>query len=90
MRSSHDFVVPSLDGSREVDDNPEVDKPVTVESQLDKYCARPNTGDFNKLTLLKFVEQYKIPKKKGDAFIPRKQEVLDITRPYCSPDPDGP
>ena len=90
VRSSHDFVVLSLDGSREVDDNLEVDKPVTVESQLDQYCARPDTGDFNKLTLLEFVKQYKIPKKKGVAFVPRKKEVLVIPRPNCSPDPDGP
>ena len=90
VRSSRDFVVLSLDGSREVDDNLEVDKPVTVESQLNQYCACPDTGDFNKLSLLEFVEQYKIPKKKGVAFVPRKKEVLVISRPYCSPDPDGP
>ena len=90
VRTSRDFVVLSLDGSREVDDNLEADKPVTVESQLDQYCARPETGEFNKLTLLEFVEQYKIPKKKGVAFVPRKKEVLVIPRPYCSPDPDGP
>ena len=89
VRSSRDFVVLCLDGSREVDDNLEADKPVTVESQLDQYCARPDTGEFNKLTLLD-VEQYKIPKKKGVAFVPRKKEVLVIPRPYSSPDPDGP
>ena len=90
VRSSRDFVVLSLDGSREVDDNLEADKPVTVESQLHQYCARPDTGEFNQVTLLEFVEQYKIPKKKGVAFIPRKKEVLVIPRPYFSPDPDGP
>ena len=90
VRSSRDFVVLSLDGSREVDDNLEADKPVTVESQLDQYCARPDTGEFNKLTLLEFVEQFKIPKKEGVAFVPRKKEVLVIPRPYCTPDPDGP
>ena len=89
VRSSRDFVVLSLDGSREMGDNLEADKPVTVESQLDQYCAYPDTGEFNKLTLLEFVKQYKIPKKKGVAFVPRKKEVLVIPRPYCS-DPDGP
>ena len=89
VRSSRDFVVLSLDGSREVDNILEQDKPVTVESQLDQYCARPDTGDFNQLSLLEFVEWYKIPKKKGVAFILRKKEVLVIPRPYCSPDPDG-
>ncbi len=90
VKSSRDFVVLSLDGSREVDDNLEEDKPVTLESQLDQYCTRPDTGDFNQLTLLKFVEKYKIPKKKGDSVILRKKEVLVIPRPYCSSDPDGP
>ena len=73
-----------------MDNNLEADKPVTIESQLDQYSARPDTGDFNQLSLLEFVEQYKIPKKKGVAFILRKKEVLVIPRPYCSPDPDGP
>ncbi len=90
VKSSRDFVVLSLDGSREVDDNLEEDKPVTLESQLDQYCTRPDTGDFNQLTLLKFVEKYKIPKKKGDSIIIRKKEVLVIPRPHCSSDPDGP
>ena len=90
VRSSRDFVVLSLDGSREVDNNLEQDKPVTVESQLDQYCACPDTIDFNQLSLLEFVERYKIPKKKGVAFILRKKEVLVIPRPYCSPEPDRP
>ena len=64
VRSSRNFVVLSLDGSREVDDNLEENKPVTVESQLDQYCARPDTGDFNKRTLLEFVEQYKIQEER--------------------------
>ena len=90
VSSSRDFVVLSLDGSREVDDNLEADKPVTIESQLDQYCARPDTGDFNQLSLLEFVKQYKILKKKGVAFILRKKEMLVIPHPYCSPDPDEP
>ncbi len=90
VKSSRDFVVLSLDGSREVDDNLEEDKPVTLKSPLDQYCTRPDTGDFNQITLLKFVEKYKIPKKKGDSIILRKKEVLVIPRPYCSSDPDGP
>ena len=89
MASGLNWLV-SSDGSREVDDNLEADKPVTVKSQLDQYCARQDTGDFNKLTLLEFVKQYKIPKKKGVAFVTRNKEVLVIPRPYCSPDPDGP
>ena len=90
VRASRDFVILSLDGSRQVDDRLEEDKPVTVESQLDQYCARPVTDDFDKLTLSEFVQKYKLPKKKGDALIPRKKDVVVIARPYCSPDPAGP
>ena len=90
VRASRDIVILSLDGSRQVDDRLEEDKPVTVESQLDQYCARPVTEDFDKLTLSEFVQKYKLPKKKGDALIPRKKDVVVIARPYCSPDPAGP
>ena len=90
VRSSRDFVILSLDGSRQVDDRLEEDKPVTVESQLDQYCARPVTDDFDKLTLSEFVQKYKLPKKKGDALLPRKKDVVVIARPYCSLDPAGP
>ena len=86
VRASRDFVILSLDGSWQGDE----DKPVTVESQLDQYCARPVTDDFAKLTLSEFVQKYKLPKKKGDALIPRKKDVVIIARPYCSPDPPGP
>ena len=55
VRASRDFVILSLDGSRQVDDRLEEDKPVTVESLLDQYCARPVTDDFDKLTLSEFV-----------------------------------
>ena len=90
VRASRDFVILSLDGSQQVDDRLEEDKPVTVESQLDQCCARPVTDDFDKLTLSEFVQKYKLPKKKGDALIPRKKDVVVIARPYCSPDPSGP
>ena len=63
---------------------------MTVESQLDQYCAQPVTDDFDKLTLSEFVQKYKLPKKKGDALIPRKKDVVVIACPYCSPDPAGP
>ncbi len=84
VKLSRDFVVLSLDGSREVDDNLEEDKPVTLETQLDQYCNRPDTGDFNQITLLKFVKKYKIPKKKGNAIILRKKEVLVIPRLFIA------
>ena len=86
VRASRDFVILSLDGSRQVDDRLEEDKHMIVESRLDQYCARTVTDDFDKLTLSEFVQKYKLPKKKGDALIPRKK---DVARPYCSPDPAG-
>lgn len=90
VNSSRDVVVLSLEGTREVNDTLEENKPVTLESQLDQYCARPGTSEFDRLPLLGFVERYKIPKKKGDPLIPRKKEVVVIPRPYCSSDPNGP
>ena len=86
VRASRDFVILSLDGSRQVDDRLEEDKPVTVESQLDQYCARPVTDDFDKLTLSEFVQKYKLPKKKGDALIPRKSLSHVHTAPQIQQD----
>ena len=89
-RASRDFVILSLDGSREVDDKLEEGSVVTVDSQIDHYCMRPSTPAFENLTLLQFVQKYRIPKKAGDTLFPRKKEVIVIVRPYCSPDPEGP
>ncbi len=86
VKLSRDFVVLSFDRSREVDDNLEEDKPVTLETQLDQYCNCPDT----KITLLKFVKKDKIPKKKRECNHSQKKEVLVIPRPYCSSDPDRP
>ena len=91
FRASRDFVFLSLDGSREVDDKTdEGSQVVTVDSQLDHYSSRPNTPEFENLTLLKFVQRYKIPKRVGDNLFRRKKEVVVIIRPYCSPNPNCP
>ena len=81
VRSSRNFVVLSLDGSREMDDNLEADKPVTVESQLDHYCARPDTGDFNQLTLLdlsKSTRKAQDPKEERCCIRSQKEGSADL------------
>ena len=89
-RSTRDFINLSLDGSRELDVKLDQDRNVTVDSQLDQYCARPSTPQFESLTLLQFIQRFKTPKKIGDNIICRQKEVIVIPRPYCSPDPSGP
>ena len=88
--ASRDFVILSLDSSREVDNKLDEGKVVTIDSYLDHYSARPATADFQDLTILLFVERYRIPKRIGDNLVRRKKEVVVIVRPYCSPDPEGP
>ncbi len=56
FRAPRDFVVLSLDGSRQVTETLEEDKSVTVDSQLDHYCARPDVPEFREVSLLKFVQ----------------------------------
>ena len=65
-------------------------KVVTIDSYLDHYCARPAMAEFQDLTILQFVERYRIPKRIGDNLVCRKKEVVVIVRPYCSPDPESP
>ena len=88
--ASRDFVILSLDGSREVNNKLDEGKVVTIDSYLDHYCARPAKTEFQELTILQFVERYRIPKRIGDNLVHRKKEVVVIVRPYCSPDPEGP
>ena len=89
-RASRDFVMLSLDGSRQLEDRLEENKSVTVNSQLDHYCARPSTPQFEDMTLLQFIQSYRTPKKVGEDLIRRKKEVIVIVCPCCSPDPRGP
>ena len=51
FRASRDFVILSFDGSRQLEDQ------VIVDSQLDHYCARPSTTQFEDMTLLQFVHE---------------------------------
>ena len=90
FRASRDFVILSLDGSRQVDDVLEDNRPATVSSQLDQYCSRPDAHSFTDISLLEFVQKYKITKKTSDVPTRRNKDVIVIPRPYCSPDPAGP
>ena len=88
--ASRDFVILSLDGSREVDNKLDEEKVVTIDSYLDHYCAHPAMTEFQELTILQFVEWYRFSKRIGDNLVHRKKEVVVIVRPYCSPNPEGP
>ena len=90
-RASRDFVILSLDGSRQVDnDQEEGTAVVTLASQLDHYRSRPTTPHMEGLTLLEFVQRYRMPKSVGSDPVSRKKEVVVIVIPFCSPDPQGP
>ena len=88
--ASRDFVVLSLDGSRALSDRLDDDHAATNLSSLDHYKARPDSPLFNSLTLLKFMQEYKVTK--GDESRPtcRAKEVVVIVRPFLSPEPGGP
>ena len=43
-----------------------------------------------RLTLLEFVQRYRMPKSVGSDPVSRKKEVVVIVIPFCSPDPQGP
>ena len=61
-RASRDFVILSLDGSRQVDnDQEEGTAVVTLASQLGYYRSRPTTPHMEGLTLLEFVQRYRSP-----------------------------
>ena len=88
--ASRDFVVLSLDGSRQVEEQLEEGKPATAVSTLDHYINRPGTQQFERMTLLHFVQHYSMPKGEDEEPSARQKEVVVIARPYCSPDPNGP
>ena len=62
-KASRTFVTLSLDGSREVAEDLHAGRSVTVDSQLDHYCARPANPHFVLLNLLEFVQKYLFPRK---------------------------
>ena len=90
FKSSREFILLSLDGSREVEENLTEDGRATAPSILDQYMVRPATSHFNTITLLEFARQYTMPKQPNTEPKQRSKKVVVISRPYCSPNPDGP
>ena len=87
--ASRDFVMLSLDGSRQVEKRLEEGKPTTALSALDHYTNRPATPQFEEVTLLHFVQHHLMPKNVGEEPIARRKMVVARVRPHCSPDTDG-
>ena len=90
FKASREFVVLSLDGSRAVEDRLEENHQATAPSILDHYMCRPNSPQFNSMTLLEFTRQYSVPKTLESEPTRRSKHIVVIPRPYCSPDPSGP
>ena len=62
-RASRDFVYLTLDGSRQVDSNQEEGTAiVTLASQLDHYINRITSTEMEELSLLEFVQKFRMPK----------------------------
>ena len=89
IQSSRDFTILSLDGSRQVEDRLQDNSHATVASILDHYVHRPTTPIFAEMKLLHFTRNYSMPKDTGSEPKRHKMKVVS-TRPYCSPDPNGP
>ena len=90
FKSSREFLVLSLDGSRAVHSELTEGENATAPSIVDHYCARPASEAFESMTLLSFAQDYSLPRSLGDQPKRRNKKVVIISRPYCSPDPSGP
>ena len=62
FKTSRDFVILSLDGSRAVQDHLQEGQRATALSIVDHYMGRPDSPRFNTMTLLEFARQYSMPK----------------------------
>ena len=90
FKSSREFTILSLDGSRTLYSELVDGQNATAPSIVDHYCARPSTEQFERMTLLNFTQNYSLPKSLGEQPKRRKKMVVVIPRPYCSSDPNGP
>lgn len=88
--ASREFVILSLDNSRQLKDRVHEHSPITKPSIVDHYHGRPNTTSFNNITLLNFAQQYSMPKELGSNPKPRAKPVVIIVRPHHAPDVTGP
>ena len=91
MHSTRDYVVLSLDGSRQVQQTKQVDSTsaATATSMLDHNIERPSNSTFESMTLLHFAQNYSMLKEIGSVPKQHKMKVVGV-RPYCSPDPNNP
>ena len=90
FKTSRDYVVLSLDGSRMIQQNCREGELATVHSILDHYIRRPSTLPFNDLTLHELARNYSMPSHPGTQPVHRRKNVIVIVRPYYPPDQDGP
>ena len=88
-KSTRDITILSLDGSRQVEEQPDQDTRATAPSILDHYIHSPHSTTFDDMKLLHFAQNYSMPKETGTTPKHHKMKVV-IVRMYCSPDPDGP
>ena len=89
FKTSRDFIILSLDGSRAVEDHLEEGQCATALSIVDHYMGRPQSPHFNSMTLLEFAQQYSMPKTLGTQPNARSRRIVIIPRPYVSSDPAG-
>ena len=90
FKSSRDFIVLSLEGSRAVHSQLSEGQDATAPAIVDHYCSRPTTQTFEAMPLLSYAESYSMPRLLGEQPKQRKKKVVVIPRRYCSPDPNGP
>ena len=86
VKSTRDYTILSLDGSRQVEERPEDGcSRATVHHH---YVQRPADSVFEDMTLLSFARHYSMPKDLST--VPKRQKIKIVSvRPYCSPDPNG-
>ena len=72
-----------------MEEQPEKGTRATVPSILDHYLQRPSNPKFEGMSLLHFAQHYSMPKEVASKLKHQKMKVV-ITRPYSSPDPNGP
>ena len=80
FKASHDFIILSLDGSRAVEDHLEEGQRATALSIVDHYMGRPDSPQFNTMTLLEFARQYSMPKTLGAEPSRRTKRIVVIPR----------
>ena len=83
VKSTRDYTILSLDGSRQVEERPEDGcSRATVHSILDHYVQRPADSVFEDMTLLSFTRYYSMPKDLSTAPKRQKMKIVSV-QPYC-------